>query len=251
MKRWRRATDGNAHGSVSPSQGSPEQQGIEAEIEAGVAPYKKMDVVGAVLGRSVVDWPRYGSTILPGAICDNLTSYGGILQQGATQTPLTDFLRLGAAGSSGTVVEPMALQAKFPHPRIHVHYAGGATLAEAFYQSVAAPYQLLIVGDPLCRPWARTPQVQVDGLQPGQTVRGKLTLTPKSPPQTAIKEYRVFLDGCYRSAIRPGQTVELDTAELPDGHHEIRLVAIEDSAVESQGRVIVPVRIDNRGNLIE
>ena len=38
------------------------------------------------------------------------------LRSGATQTPLSEFLRFGAAGSSGTVVEPFAIQAKFPHP---------------------------------------------------------------------------------------------------------------------------------------
>ena len=35
----------------------------------------------------------------------------------------------------------------------------GCTLAEAFYQSVLAPYQLLVVGDPLCAVagWLRLP----------------------------------------------------------------------------------------------
>ena len=41
---------------------------------------------------------------------------------------------------------------------IQVHYARGCSLAEAFYQSVYAPYQLMIVGDPLCRPWANIPR---------------------------------------------------------------------------------------------
>ncbi len=225
--------------------------GVGAEAEVGVAPLQKSDVMGAVLGRSVINWPRSGSTILPGAICDNLTSFGGILKSDATQTPLTDFLRFGAAGSSGTVVEPFSLQAKFPHPWMHVHYARGATLAEAFYQSVAAPYQLLIVGDPLCRPWARSPQVQVDGLPSGNTVQGKLALTPRSSPDSTPREYQCFLDGRFRFSTRPGQTFEFDTAKLPDGYHELRVVAIEDSALESQGRAILPLHVDNRGNLIE
>ena len=57
------------------------------------------------------------------------------------------------------MIEPYSIQAKFPHPGIHVHYCRGASLAEAFYQSVNAPYQLLVVGDPLCQPWATIPQV--------------------------------------------------------------------------------------------
>ncbi len=70
---------------------------------------------------------KSGSTILPGAICEHLTSYGGIMTEGAGQTPLTEFLRYGAAGSSGTVVEPMAaaseisvrLHAPALRPRLH------------------------------------------------------------------------------------------------------------------------------------
>ena len=46
------------------------------------------------------------------------------------------------------------LQQKFPLPFIHDHYAQGCSLAEAFYQSVWGPYQLLILGDPLTRPFA-------------------------------------------------------------------------------------------------
>ena len=78
---------------------------------------------------------------------------------------------------SGTVTEPYAVQAKFPTPFLHVYYAQGATLAEAFYQSVAGPYQLLIIGDPLCRPWARPPAVSVSGLAAEQVVpRGDCVL---------------------------------------------------------------------------
>ena len=86
------------------------------------------------------------------------------MSSGASQTPLSEFLRYGAAGASGTVTEPYAIAEKFPHPMLQVHYARGCTLAEAFYQSVCGPYQLLIVGDPLCRPWANIPKVTVAGL---------------------------------------------------------------------------------------
>ena len=66
------------------------------------------------------------------------------MSQGAGQTPLSEFLRFGAAGASGTVTEPYSPSpTKFPSPMIQVHYARGCTLAEAFYQSVSGPYQLL------------------------------------------------------------------------------------------------------------
>ena len=41
-----------------------------------------------------------------------------------------------------------------------LHYARGCSLAESFYQSISGPYQLLIVGDPLCQPWAVLPTDQ-------------------------------------------------------------------------------------------
>ncbi len=61
----------------------------------------------------------------PGAIGDNLTSLGGVMTPGSGQTKLTEYLRYGAAGGSGAVYEPYSIQAKFPHPMIHAHYASG------------------------------------------------------------------------------------------------------------------------------
>lgn len=130
--------------------------GVKAEVVKGTIPIKKSDVAGAVIGTASFDWKKSESQILPGAICEHLTSYGGVLRKNAGQTPLTDLIRHGAAGASGTVAEPYAIAAKFPSPFIHVHYFRGASMVEAFYQSVSGPYQLLIVGDPLCRPWSKT-----------------------------------------------------------------------------------------------
>ena len=48
---------------------------------SAVAPSEKADVMGAVMGRAVIDWQQSGSTLLPGAICDNLTSFGGMLTE--------------------------------------------------------------------------------------------------------------------------------------------------------------------------
>ena len=109
--------------------------GVACATEEGVLPTGRHDVAGAVVGIASFTWNDSKSTIVPGAICEHLTSCGGMMGERDGQTPCTDFIRAGAAGSSGAVTEPFALQEKFPNAFMHLHYARGSTLAEAFYQS--------------------------------------------------------------------------------------------------------------------
>lgn len=139
-----------------------EALGQAVALERGTIPKGKDDVVGAVIGIAGFDLAGDRVGVLPGAICEHLTSFGGVLRHGAGQTPLTAWLRAGAAGATGTVVEPYAIQDKFPTPFVQLHYRRGATLIEAVWQSVAAPYQLLLVGDPLCAPWAQPPEIALE-----------------------------------------------------------------------------------------
>jgi hypothetical protein len=247
--------------------------GLGAEILEGTVPLDRSDVQGLVMGIADFRWKTSGSTILPGAICEHFTSFGGVMSKGASQTPLSEFLRYGAAGASGTVTEPYSIPEKFPSPMIQVHYARGCTLAEAYYQSVWGPYQLLIVGDPLCRPWAVIPQVTVAGLKPDAVVQGKLTLKPTAnlvgqvgnlppqmarpdanlagqvgnlpPPGDAAVHFELFVDGLRVAKCHPGGALSLDTAEFGDGNHELRVVAVGPPPIESQGRQIIPVRFAN------
>ncbi len=224
-----------------------EELGVSAQIIQGVVPKDKPDVQGLMLGTAKFDWKSTGSTIRPGAICEHLTSYGGVMRKDASQTPLSEFLRYGAAGSCGTVAEPYAIQEKFPMATIHVHYARGCSLAEAFYQSVYGPYQLLIVGDPLCRPWANVPRVEVEGVEPGASVSGRLKLSPSATVdgKAGIGYFELFVDGRLVARRAPGKPFELDTTRLADGRHELRIVAIEAGPIRSQGRLIVPIKTSN------
>ncbi|MBN2475357.1 MAG: hypothetical protein JXB62_12165 [Pirellulales bacterium] len=234
------------------------QLGVAAEIVTGQVPQGKHDVQGAMVGAEAVYWRSSGSTILPGAICEHLTSFGGVMSETTKQTPLSEFLRYGAAGASGTVAEPYGIggvkfQPKFPAPSIHVHYARGCTLAEAFYQSVQGPYQLLIVGDPLCRPWANIPQVTTEGIQPGATVTGPLKVMPSATigGGSKVDRFKLFVDGWQRAECGPGELLEWDTAQLADGHHEVRVVALEAGWIRSQGRQIMTIVTANHGRTIE
>ena len=225
---------------------------VEAEVVRGEVPRNKPDVQGAMIGSAIFDWDASGSTILPGAICEHLTSFGGVMSANGSQTPLSEFLRYGAAAASGAVTEPFSIQAKFPLPSMHVHYASGCTLAEAFYQSVFGPYQLLIVGDPLCRPWANIPAVAVEGLEDWETVTGKFELTPTAifSKSSMVEEFELYIDGSLRDRGRPGEKLAATTEELADGYHELRVVALESGAIRSHGHRIIPIRTSNHARSI-
>lgn len=232
--------------------------GATAEIITGTLPRLRSDVAGLMTGTADFDWAASGSTLLPGAICDNLTSFGGVFSPEAEQTPLSEFVRAGAAGASGTVIEPYALADKFPTPELHLHYVRGACLTEAFYRSVRSPYQLLVVGDPLCQPWAKIPAVNAsltnaqssEPLDLARPLVGSLTVKPRGTPTgtAPIGRYELFIDGIRIASCRAGDQLPLDTARFSDGHHELRVVAIESSPLETRGRWVQSVTFANHSH---
>jgi hypothetical protein len=222
--------------------------GVRALVKQGTIPEGAPDVMGLMAGVRMFDWKAPRSVILKGAICEHFTSFGGDMAPDAFQTPLSEFLRYGAAGASGTVKEPGAFQFKFPLPSLQLHYVRGSSLAEAFYQSVAGPFQLLIVGDPLCQPWARIPSVTASGITPGQEVRGVVAVTPNGP---ALHTIDVFVDGKLTARMAPRKSLNLDTTKLADGYHELRVVGIANHPLETQGRFVVPFMVNNHGAKLE
>ncbi|MBX3413432.1 MAG: TIGR03790 family protein [Pirellulales bacterium] len=237
--------------------------GVKTEAINGTLPIRKNDVMGLTTGAATFDWSASGSTILPGAICDNFTSTGGRLRENGTQTSMAEFLRYGASGSCGTVMEPRTIEAKIPLATVHVHYARGCSLAESFYQSIGGPYQLLIVGDPLCRPWANLAQVGVTGLQVNEQVKGTIELTPaarpsarkgdvpadkeETPQEYAVERFELFVDGKRVAQCQPGEKLTWDTTATSDGYHEVRIVCIEAGAIATQSRCGIPCYVANQG----
>jgi uncharacterized protein (TIGR03790 family) len=229
------------------------QAGGRATVRQGRLPDGAKDVAGVMAGVQSFDLAASRLTIMPGAICEHLTSAGGVLEAGAHQTALTEFLRHGAAGASGTVTEPRAIQAKFPLASLQLHYVRGCSLAEAFYQSISGPYQLLIVGDPLCQPWAVAPRVAVQGISDPKNVSGTLSLVPSQAAGGGqpVGTFELFVDGRLVASTPPGKTLMLDTTKLPDGFHELRLVGIRADSIETQGRQIVPLAVRNERAPVE
>ena len=226
--------------------------GLDAEIVGTNLPERKRDINGAMIGKNVFKWSDSGSEILPGAICENLTSVGAVFGKEPGQTQLTEFFKYGAAGSCGTVIEPFALQAKFPHPLIHVHYARGCTLAEAFYQSVHGPFQLLIMGDALCRPWADVPKVSIVSTPDDKPVQGTINLEMNAVAGSPrIGAVEIYLNGKL-AARRPGLSdVPFETNKVADGFHELRIVPISDDAIQTRGQTIIPLTVRNHGHEVK
>lgn len=96
------------------------------------------------------------NTYPPGAIIDNLTSSGGMLEHNTGHTKATELIAAGATGAFGAVSEPCVHKEKFANPAVLIaHYTSGQTLVEAYWKSLEQTFQALLVGDPLANPWAK------------------------------------------------------------------------------------------------
>lgn len=238
-----------------------QQLGFTAEVVTTPLPQHKQNILGVQLGTPTYAWDSSGSQLLPGAIGDNLTSMGGVMTGGGGQTTLSELIRAGAAGSSGTVTEPYALQEKFPHAQMYVAYARGASLAEAFYSYVTGPYQLLIVGDPLCQPCSHAPQPNLDTslhmLEANQPL--KLSLPPsgvtysdwldssapvaKRTTPLVAAAMRVLLDGTRPHAVPMQSGLNVALKGVPVGYHEIVLQFVAEGPLSPRSSATVPLWI--------
>jgi len=186
-----------------------------------------------------------------GAITEHLTSFAGVmgweLFNEWAQTTVSAWLRAGAYGSAGMVSEPFAIASKFPHSKVHSHYFRGATLAEAFMLSIQHPKQMLVVGDPLCQPYATLPKVAISGINDGATISGIQTIAVAVTGDVEAT-HDLFVDG--RWVAESAGNFSLDTTSLSDGYHELRVVAYGNTPVRSQGSAVRKVRVNNTGGTV-
>ncbi len=140
------------------------------------------------------------NTFVPGAMADSLTSFGGIIFGPNSQTTLLAFINAGAAGSYGTVTEPSANTQKFPDPQDYFYQARGFSLAECYYQSLYAPYQGLIVGEPLAAPFAQAASGGWTGVATNAVLSGTAQLGVAFSAVDAnhpLQQIDLFVDGKY------------------------------------------------------
>lgn len=226
--------------------------GGQAEQIDDVLPLGRHDALGIMTGWATPDIDGGDFSILPGAMCDHLTSYAGTFDDGG-QTKLSRWIPKGAAGSYGTVEEPCNYPGKFPHPFFHVWYYSGLTLGEAGLRSLSyTPFQVLAYGDPLTQPFAYIPSVDVPDA-PTDEVSGVITLTPQAQtdrPGGGIDSYDLLVGGVTRGTVIRRGEFTLDTAALPDGPNDVRVVAYDNSPMRNQGRWLGTLHVNNRGQAV-
>lgn len=95
---------------------------------------------------------------------------------------------------------------------------------ESLYQAVSCPLELLMLGDPLTRPWGRPAGIRImpfEDVVTGKGARFALDYRGLDAHSTRVD---LFLDGKWMGKGN-GQWVELPTADLADGYHVVRIAA--------------------------
>jgi uncharacterized protein (TIGR03790 family) len=185
------------------------------------SPYGQSNLLGYQTGLAAFSISP--NTFVPGAIADSLTSYAGVIFGPNGQTTLLAFINAGAAGSYGTVTEPSPDLAKFPDPQIYFYQSRGFSLAECYYQSLAAPYQGLIVAEPLAAPFARPGSGQWQGINPNAMLSGTAQLAVQfsaAGKNRPLQRVDLFLDGKYLRTLTnlpplPGNQLKLTLNGYP------------------------------------
>ncbi len=207
------------------------------------------DILGLMTGWASPDIDGADITIAPGAMCDHLTSYAATFGTGS-QTKLSRWIARGAGGSFGTIQEPCNYPGKFPNPWFHVYYYQGMTLGEAGLRTLQMlPWQVLTYGDPLTQPFAYLPSVRVPDAPQGE-VSGTIPLSPEAEtenPDADIYGFELYVDGRFVKSVGRRGAFELDTTKFVDGHHDLRVVAFDDSRVRAQQHFIGSLTTNNHG----
>lgn len=144
-----------------------------------------------------------GLTYAPGAIVDNITSFGAApanffctedgqdCPASESQTSIARFVRAGATAAHGTVAEP--LNNVFPNAGLLLLYAQGFTLGEsALYNQRFLYWQNLWLGDPLVAPFAERPSVS---LAEESRLDAPLDALVDSDHPHGIAELVIYVDG--------------------------------------------------------
>lgn len=193
-------------------------------------------LLGYMTGNRTV--PAELATYEPGAYADHLTSFAAAFEM-AAQTKVSEWLRHGTAGTSGTVTEPYSIWHKFPNAYLFLHQLRGCTMIEAIYQATRCPLQLLPMGDPLVKPWAPRPRVTLS--VPEGPLAGMVEFSAASDDAVMFTRFDWLLNG---RTVASGRTFLWNSRSVSDGLHTLRAVARGMAPMRHQGfqEVVIEVR---------
>lgn len=205
------------------AQAELQRQRIRSDI-SDEAPLDLAGIIGLQMGQAVVRAHQAG-TFLPGSMAEHVTSHSAEFHL-PIQTKATDWIRAGATATAGAVTEPFALWPKFPHARFFAHYARGHTILESFYLALRSPTQLLLLGEPLARPWAPRLSLTLIALD-DEPLRDTASFMAAVFPEADARQliYEIVSNGKTVSASAATPSFSFDTKELADGYHELRMLA--------------------------
>lgn len=216
-----------------------------------VLPNNAQDCAGVMTGNAIIPLSLANMTIEPGAYCDHLTSWGATFDN-PNQSKISDWIAFGAGGSYGTVEEPCNYTQKFPNAKVHWFYYKGLSLGESCFRSLAAvPFQGLMYGDPMTRPYAWLPTINVSGL-PGGSASGTVILTPSAnhpnpDPNAVINTFDLLVDGRRLGGAPAGGSFMFNTNYVSDGWHDLRVLGYENTTVKTVGRFVGAITVNNHG----
>lgn len=223
--------------------------GVKTVVTTGRAERTSF-LMGLQMGAQRVEGFADEVKLQPGSMAEHLTSFGATFSTD-DQSKITQWLKAGAAASAGTVTEPFALWPKFPHARFFVHYAAGCTMLEAFSQGLANPLQVLVLGDPLARPYGATaPLTLICMNDQDDALKGDaefVLMNEQNKPLRAPGVRVLYqLDGQPLPLPPTASSITLDTGNLADGWHELRAVAYAPGNIRIQGFATKRFGVANR-----
>ena len=85
-------------------------------------------------------------------------------------------------------------------------------------------------------------------MKSGDILQGTVSLEPYIlGEEIRVARFELFVDGKRFVQAKLGEPLELDTTQLSDGFHELRVVSIEDSPIETQSRSGLTCVVNNEG----
>lgn len=205
-----------------------ERAGLVAEIVAFDSDLEDRDLAAFFVGTASLGRTIEGNRYRPGALVDNLTSFGAVPvnfeASGESQVSIARWVAMGVAGAHGTTDEP--LNNVFPSRRLIVDYVEGGTLGEAYFRHLPFAYwRNLVLGDPMAAPYAVRPTVEIRGVGDDEVVVGARTLeiTAADPLGRGIGSLRLFVDGVLVDEVAGDR---MTTCLVPPEMDQAQLLAV-------------------------